>query len=250
MKKILSIIIILLLFSCERKNDLAIKYLNAFYTVKQEFLTNSQGEKRKVRKHNEKLLKLRWQEIMGNKDEVIAFLISLENDTINTSIYGQNYNESFFSIQKLPNNIHALYLIECIIRDDYLFNRRFPTKFDKAEYFRHDGLNYIYDTISINRLEGSDILHPINLAKYKSEFNQAWKMYKKWYSDVYLKSDSSDKSPLSNSHLKWNSRHFAANGSFHIYDSNFMKKEENPWVQKLLHLDFKIGSNNIRDSIN
>jgi hypothetical protein len=202
--------------------------------TKKEFLTPELYNKRDSLTQE---LSRKWELIMNNRSQIINYLKNFEGDT-SFSLYAGYYSEDYI-VQKLPNNLHALYLIECIIQDDYLFNRRFATKLGVGEYFRNDGLNFIYDTLTKddrNKIRCSGVF---NLKKFDGESKNAWVIYKEWINKTDL-TKRNLKSPLSGSGLRWYSSTEIYGRKTNI-DSIFFR-EKNSLTRTFYHLDFKVGN--------
>ena len=223
---------LILIISCNRNanNELII----SFYKTKAEFLTPALYQKRDSLANE---LSSKWEQIMKNRKEIVLYLQTLEYDTSFT-LYGNNYSEHYI-IQKSPNNLHALYLIECILQDDYLFNRRYATQAGVGEYFRNDGFNFIYDTINGIDQNGIRLFSPINHGKYNEQFNKAWKIYEDYLNASDIANNAKPCSPIFNTSLRWYSM-MKFQGDKANLDTIFRKKN-NPLYKKFYHLDFKIG---------
>lgn len=145
-------------------------------------------------------LKRTWIEILNNKDIIIPFLLTFENDSSYSLYYDNKYLYSGFIGKGIPNHIHSLYLIEGIIQKDYLFNKRFKNKLSPKLFFKNDGINFIFDTIKGNYY--NDSIYPFHFIpdfiNYKTEINTSWTLYKLWFKNGCVGH------PLDNTRLKWN----------------------------------------------
>ncbi|TAG00516.1 MAG: hypothetical protein EAZ44_09330 [Cytophagia bacterium] len=94
------------------------------------------------------ILKKVWGNIIKNEQKNLKYLFTLENDTT-FSLHRENIDNEM----ALSNNYYALYLIECIIKNDYLFNKR-PCFYRGKSLFSRFGC---FDII-IHKLEDLDVL--------------------------------------------------------------------------------------------
>lgn len=194
----------IILKSCHTSKFEQEKYLiNSFFKAKEEYLECFSktliGEKRKN-------LVIKWEKIMRHQDKILSYLFSLENDH-SYSLYGDGtLEDNPITVQRLSNHFHALYLIECIIRNDYLFNRRFfNSTIQKKLFFFNDASNLITmrQNISKNDLE-IRLRIKINLNDYKTTYKLAWDVYKDWFKNEYkLNKKIGSKLPLNGTNLCW-----------------------------------------------
>ncbi|MCD4795333.1 MAG: hypothetical protein K8R54_19025 [Bacteroidales bacterium] len=233
MRDILFIILVTILFSCQNEQKEVLNEINSFYYNKSELLRDFDNENKRDSLRNE--LVAGWERIMAKRYEAIDYLITLEKDTSYT-LYGNDYTEKYFVNQKLPNNIHALYLIECIIQDDYLFNRRYATKAAPEMYFKNDDINFLYDTLKGVNHNNLIVKQKTDFKDYKDELKAAWVIYKEWHKKNH---DIKKVSPLQTSSIKWYSymEYAQEKGSL----NQIIKDKEDSWIKKLYHLDYVIG---------
>lgn len=132
------------------------------------------------------ILLLKWNEVLENKDAIISYLLTFENDSGYSLYMDERYLYSAFVGKAMPNYLHALYLIEGINSRDYLFNRREWKTYHNKFKFRNDGLNFIIDTTEIDcySIEKQHVfsIKP-DLEKHKDYIAEAWEVYKTWYRD-------------------------------------------------------------------
>lgn len=152
--------------------------IQKFYHYKSKFITSYSHKAIEVLYRDS--LENQWRKIQDHKLELIRFLFKFENKA-SRLIYG-DYKDEGLKITTLPDDLHALYLIECIQRNDYLFNRRFRNHFHPRSFFLNDGLNFIYSDIdSIMPLD--DLYEEIDLKKYQGNIEKAWSEIKVYFSN-------------------------------------------------------------------
>ncbi len=192
-------------------NTAAISKINEFYKVKSDYVSQFKSSNGIIiddsvllnMENKEKILNDSWDRLNTEKLYIISCLLEFENDE-SYSLYGRDFLDSDITIKKIPNKIHALYLIEGLIQNDYLFNRKWlNTNGGKLNYFKNDSFNFIYDSCVINNVSVS-IDKEVPLKDYENNLTEAWNLYRKWYKDNSTSKIVMCISPLRKSCLKWN----------------------------------------------
>ena len=150
--------------------------------------------------HQNELIKT-WDTIQEKRNTLFPLLLSMENDT-SYSLYGNTFDSLQFILMKMPNNLHALYLMEAIIRNDYLFNGRRVFAFSRKHLLQDDAMNFLCDN-SCNKYYK---ILPISIEDKirKKYIKQAYRFYKEWYYAYPLRKT---KYPLDNAPFKWHIEH-------------------------------------------
>lgn len=237
------IIISTVFISCNKNSKDALAILNSFYLNKSKLIQAHYQKDTALIKKYEDLTTESWNNIIQNREAVLSLLINMENNT-SYSIYGNDYIDNNFSKEKIPDNLHSLYLIECIIRNDYLFNRRKYTNFSYLEYFKSDCLNFIYDTTSPPELSYYEYSTSYDFSKNNTQLEAAWEIYKNWYYKDYIINKKLGKSPLDLTKYRWYSRIHMNDGKAVYSDINELELRCSKVKTNLgerYHLEFKIG---------
>lgn len=205
-------------------------------------------------------LQEKWDLIVSNRDAVLAFLLfgDFDKDTT-TSLYGANYDEvrsnkmhkfmvpvgsqypvlvpENYRIEKLPNYIHALYLVEAIVHNDYLFNRRYHARFftSPKEFLYHDGVNILCKK---GVRPNVDVRYKVSYHYQEDELESFWKLYLNWYKKYQLDKQLGQ-SPLAGSQYYWYSRSVKLQGA-KIAES-IIYTQDSSLIEKY-RLDYKIGN--------
>jgi hypothetical protein len=192
--------------------------IQKLYHYKSKFITSYSHKAIEVLYRDS--LENQWRKIQAHKLELIRFLFKFENKA-SRLIYG-DYKDQGLKITTLSDNLHALYLIECIQRNDYLFNRRFRNYFHPRFFFLNDGLNFIY-SVNDSIIPLNDLYEEIDLKQYQGNIEKAWSVVKEYFlnSENYNISEG-----ILGGELKWNTITLSKYG---IDSSNFFNahvKEE------------------------
>lgn len=237
--------LILTVISCGKhttSDELVI--LNNFYMSKSDLIQAHLSMDSISINNYENLTKNYWEKIIQAREKILSLLIGMEDDT-SYSIYGKNYIQNKISKKRIPNNLHALYLIECIIRDDYLFNRRRATNYPYLQYFKLDCLNFIYDTTKPPELSYNETTDYYDFHKNDIQLEEAWKIYKNWYYSDYIINKKLKKSPLDSTKYRWYSFINMEGGKAVYSNLNELESRCSQTLTNLgqrYHLDFKIGN--------
>ena len=185
------LIFFLLLSKCDGENARPEAPIFEFYRLKSQYLNNPYREEGKMNKDS---LDAHWSSMVSQKQDLISTLLSYEHKG-ETSLYGEGYEGWTMQISYMPDSVHALYMIECLIQEDYLFNRRYRSLSGKLNQYKNDGLNFICSSDSIPELDILDFGKSFDNSLYSPFITHAWLLYKE-HSDW-------DISPLSNSNMMW-----------------------------------------------
>lgn len=203
-----SVFVLLLIgvYSCipkkEQKSKInSLELINNFYQKKAEYLGSTKEKKMLYKTEFDEA----WDSIIHYKEDVVRFLIGLKNDSTYT-LYGMNYPKNFrFTFCHLPNNLHSLYLIEAIMVNDYLFNRRFGVEENPYIHYNNDGLNIVvskYDRNEIMKNKDS-LIHTCMYKNYLHNLDEVWDIYSSWYHKKFKVGVDTSISPLEGTEFSW-----------------------------------------------
>jgi hypothetical protein len=165
-------------------------------------------------------INLIWDSIQKDKELVTKFLATFYEKN-NSCCLKKLYYDDIYKNKKipliighLPDKYHALFLIEAIRVNDYLFNRKTnisqyypPDEFSiMANIFRNDGINILLSVDdNIEEIFGeTNYFGSMKFVNLKDEkllknLDQGWKLYLNWINNGMQENQN----PLVNSNLYW-----------------------------------------------
>jgi hypothetical protein len=189
----------------------SLKYIGMildFNFYKSKFLTSFSSKEKES--YYADSMSIQWNLIQENKKSVIELLLKFRGSEAKT-LYGERYKEIKLRGVPLPDKVHSLYLIECIQRNDYLFNRRYRNYLHPRYFFSNDGLNFVYSKRQEKELTSWNYQDTIDLGKTDKFLELAWDATEEYFNDQD-NFNRSEPIPLG-SDLKWNTLSLVLTGT-------------------------------------